>query len=179
MSSRPGDKEAFNLIIDNINSCIKYGFSNPNLASVVENTLVLASQLNAVIGAINERGKIIDYKEDVSFDTKERGSLIKEDIIRRIEQVGLDIKNNMVCSGCKNICANSCSNDCLANCVKVCQTACSSGCIATCSDGCINACSTGCVSACTSSCSKGCSTGCTTACTADCSGECSYGCVSG
>ena len=72
MSSRPGDKEAFNLIIDNINSCIKYGFSNPNLASVVENTLVLASQLNAVIGAINERGRIIDYKEGVSFDTKER-----------------------------------------------------------------------------------------------------------
>ena len=119
MSSKPGDKEAFNLIIDNINSCIKYGFSNPNLASVVEYTPVLASQLNAVIGAINERGRIIDYKEDVSFDTKERGSLIKEDIIRRIEQVGLDIKNNMVCSGCKNICANSCSNDCLANCVVV------------------------------------------------------------
>ena len=107
MRSRPGDKKSFNLIIDNINSCTKYGFSNPNLASVVEDTLTFASQLNAIIEAINERGGIIDYKGDVSFDTKERGSLIKEDIIRKIEQVGLDIKNNMVCSGCKNICANS------------------------------------------------------------------------
>ena len=36
MSSKPGDKEAFNLIIENINSCIKYGFSNPNLVRVVD-----------------------------------------------------------------------------------------------------------------------------------------------
>ena len=84
MSSKPGDKKSFNLIIDNINSCTKYGFSNPNLASVVEDTLTFASQLNAIIEAINERGRIIDYKEDVSFDTKERGSLIKEDIVRKI-----------------------------------------------------------------------------------------------
>ena len=146
MSSKPGDKEAFNLIIDNINSCIKYGFSNPNLVRVVEKTLTRASQLNAVIGAINERGKIIDYKEDVSFDTKERGTFIKEDTIRRIEQVGLDIKNNMVCGACKNICANSCSNDCLANCVKICQTACSSGCISPCTASCSGDCSNGCVS---------------------------------
>ena len=56
MRSRPGDKNSFNLIIDNINSCTKYGFSNPNLASVVEGTLTFASQLNAIIEAINERG---------------------------------------------------------------------------------------------------------------------------
>ncbi|WP_288646214.1 hypothetical protein, partial [uncultured Pediococcus sp.] len=127
MSIKKGEKilaSDFNAIISNINACTKYGYGNPNIASVVKGTPILASQFNAVVSAINSRSKIIAYK-NASFSNVEKGSLIKAEFAQKLEQVGLDVKNNMVCAGCKNICSSGCTGTCLNACKTVCNSACS------------------------------------------------------